>query len=208
MNIESIKTFRCKELLAAVARTPLRGYNRVQPYAHASLELAAIDPAELTPAQNYVLKPNVRKILELQAALSEHDHDVFALEGGLHIRTSDNPQETVPLIPPVVEQSREPDGRTVLLVNDGMHRIFAARALGRIISVILIQNVPPEFPYYAYALREGWLAVDELEVLPEVHQKKEYRQPENYKALFRDFNTIFPGVQKQRKQSNPEHISE
>jgi hypothetical protein len=42
--------------------------------------------------------------------------------------------------------------------------------------------------------------------LPDGHQKKEYRQPANYKALFRDFNAVFPGVQKQRKQSNPGHI--
>jgi hypothetical protein len=48
--------------------------------------------------------------------------------------------------------------------------------------------------------------VAELEDLPDEFQKKEYRLPDNYKALFRDFNAVFPGVQKQRKQSNPIHL--
>jgi hypothetical protein len=37
-------------------------------------------------------------------------------------------------------------------------------------------------------------------------QKKEYRDPQNYKALFRQFNELFPGVQKDRVKSNPAHL--
>ena len=47
----------------------------------------------------------------------------------------------------------------------------------------------------------------ELEELPDSFQKKEYRVPGNYKALFRDFNAVFPGVQAERKQSNPAHLA-
>jgi hypothetical protein len=42
--------------------------------------------------------------------------------------------------------------------------------------------------------------------LPDVYVKKAYRDKDNYKALFRDFNEVFPGVQKQRKRSNPGHL--
>jgi hypothetical protein len=45
-------------------------------------------------------------------------------------------------------------------------------------------------------------------VLPDNYVKKVYRDPQNYKALFRDFNEHFPGVQKRRKRSNPAHLRE
>ena len=49
--------------------------------------------------------------------------------------------------------------------------------------------------------------VAELEELPATFQKKEYRVPGNYKALFRDFNAVFPGVQAERRRSNPAHLA-
>lgn len=67
----------------------------------------------------------------------------------------------------------------------------------------LVRNVPPEYPYYAYALEKGWGEVEELDELPDNYLKKAYRDPRNYKALFRNFNELFPGIQKQRKKSNP-----
>jgi hypothetical protein len=48
--------------------------------------------------------------------------------------------------------------------------------------------------------------VEELAELTEGYQKKAYRNPENYKALFRDFNAVFEGVQKQRARTNPAHL--
>ncbi len=95
-----------------------------------------------------------------------------------------------------------------MLVNDGMHRVFAARKLGRKPKIIYVRNPPREYPYYAYPMLEGWGAVQEFDELPDVFQKKEYRDPTNYKSLFRMFNEVFPGVQEARKQSNPAHIKE
>jgi hypothetical protein len=109
----------------------------------------------------------------------------------------------VPLLPPVIEESREPDGRTVLLINDGIHRVFAARKLGRRINVVLARNVPAQYPYYAYPLDSGWAGVEEIDQLTDGYKKKDYRIPDNYKSLFRDFNAVFEGVQKQRKRTNP-----
>ncbi|EWC64165.1 hypothetical protein UO65_0491 [Actinokineospora spheciospongiae] len=204
-----VEPFDRTHLLDRVRQTRLRGFDRRQVYRDAVVELAPPTSTDaFTPAQNYVLRPTVDTILALRANLLDEGIDLFALDGGAHVRMQDNPDEVVPVIPPVVEESREPDGRTVLVVNDGLHRLFAARSVGLPISVVLIRDVPPDCPYYAYALRDGWSQVAELDELPDTHQKKEYRVPGNYKALFRDFNEQFPGVQKQRKRSNPAHISE
>lgn len=208
MQILSVERIPADQLLSRIRRTRLRGYDGAQPYMNASLELAPeVDTDMLTPAQNYVLTPTVTKILQLRTAMLGKDIDIFALDGGAYVITSDDPEERIPVIPPVVEESREPDGRTVLLINDGMHRVFAARSLDKPISVIVARGVPPEYPYYAYALQGGWEQVTPLAQLPDSYQKKSYRQPTQYKSLFRDFNALFPGVQKERKSSNPSHLT-
>jgi hypothetical protein len=207
VQILSVELFPADELLSRIQKTRLRGFEGAQPYIDASLELVeAVDTNALTPAQNYVLTAGVDKILELRTALLAKGVDIFTLNGGAYVTTSDDPDERIPVIPPIVEESHEPDGRTVLLINDGMHRVFAARSLGLPISVVVVRGVPPEYPYYAFALKGGWSQVTPLEELPDGYQKKEYRQPANYISLFRDFNAIFPGVQKKRKQSNPSHL--
>lgn len=207
MKILSIERFDRDQVLTAIAQTPLRGFGGVRPFQHASVELVPLsDTDTLVPAQNYVLKPSVETVLRMRAALSQEGVDFFALDGGAYVRTSEAPDEVIPVIPPIVEESREPDGRTVFIISDGLHRVFAARSMGLPISVVVVRGVPAEYPYYAYALQNGWSEVAELDELPDNYQKKEYRQPDNYKALFREYNTVFPGVQKQRKQSNPKHI--
>jgi hypothetical protein len=204
----SVEPFEREELLSALRRTRLRGFDRAAVYAEADLALVSgTDPEDLAPAQRYVLNASVRRMLELRAALLEHGLDLFDLDGGAFIRTSDDPDARIPVIPPIVEESHEPDGRTCLIINDGMHRISAARAAGLPITVVRVLDVPREYPYYALALAEGWSDVTPLDELPDGFQKKAYRNPDNYKALFRDFNAVFPGVQEQRKLSNPGHLT-
>jgi len=203
MEVLEVERFGPDELLGALRQTRLRGFDGARVYADATLALVGSDPGDLAPAQRYVLKAGLAKILELREALLAHGIDVFALDGGVWVRTSDSPAERIPVIPPVVEESHEPDGRTVWIVNDGIHRVFAARSIGLPINTVRIAGVPPEYPYYALALPGGWAEVAELDELPDGFQKKEYREPDNYKALFREFNEVFPGVQKERKKSNP-----
>jgi hypothetical protein len=206
-GLVSVEPFAAHGLLAALRTTPLRGFDGARPYADATLELApAFDPELLIPTQRYVLAPRLRHALELRAELLQHGIDPFALQGGAYFCTDANPEERIPLIPPIVEESLEPDGRTVLLVNDGLHRVYAARSLGLPISVVIARGVPRAYPYYAFALPHGWSEVEELEELPDEYQKKEYRIPDNYKSLFREFNSVFPGIQKERKKSNPRHL--
>ena len=205
MEILSIEHVGRDELLSSLRRVRLR--DGAPLYEHARIDLApATHTDALAPAQRYVLAGGVEKILELRDALLPSGVDVFALDGAVLVRTSDDPDETIPVIPPVVEESHEPDGRTVLIINDGIHRVYAARSLGLPITVATVHDVPAEHPYYAYALAGGWADVAELDDLPDGFQKKTYRRPDNYKSLFRDFNAVFPGVQKQRKSTNPSHL--
>jgi len=196
------------ELLSRLKHTRLRGFDRAEVYRDATLEVVEADPESLTPAQRYVLQEGVQAILDVADAFEPRGIDVFALRGALMFwpEGSDPEGPPIPFLPPVIEESIERDGRKILLINDGIHRVYAARKRGRKLNVVLARNVPAEYPYYAYALPDGWAQVDELAELQEGYQKKEYRNPENYKALFRDFNEIFEGIQKQRPRSNPAHL--
>jgi hypothetical protein len=205
VNVVSVEPFGREELLERLQATRLRDGEPL--YAGATLQLSpAVATDALAPAQRYVLRHSVQKILELRVALLPHGIDVFDLDGGVHVRVADDPDERIPVIPPIVEDSEEPDGRRVQIISDGMHRVFAARSVGLPITVVSVHGVAPEHPYYAYALPEGWAGVAELDELPDEFQKKEYRRPENYRSLFRDYNAQFPGVQKQRKRTNPSHL--
>ncbi len=210
MNILKYELLDESELLGRLKRTRLRGFDRAEVYRDASLEiLDQADPASLVPAQRYVLTDGVQAILDVADAFAPLGIDLFALRGALLFwpEGSDPDHDpAIPFLPPVIEESVERDGSKVLLINDGIHRVYAARKRGRKINVVLARNVPAEYPYYAYALADGWAQVHELAELQEGYQKKEYRNPDNYKALFRDFNEIFEGVQKQRARTNPTNL--
>jgi hypothetical protein len=206
MQILDVEPFDREELLNRIRRTPLIGFDQALVYAQSSMSLeVGVDPNELVPAQRYVLHDGIETVLELREALLVHGVDIFALGGGLWVRTEDNPEDKIPVIPPIIEESEEPGGRRVLLINDGQHRVYAARQMGLPISVVVVREVPTELPYYALALAD-WSDVVELKELPDGFQKKTYRVPANYKALFRNFNAVLPGVQAQRKRSNPNDL--
>ena len=206
MKILRYETFSEQELLARLKRTPLKGHGQVEIYKDSTLELLdQADPESLTPAQRYVLQPDLESILGLYRTFEFEGIDIFSLRGGVLFWRNEE-EGPIPLIPPVIEESVEPGGQKVLLINDGIHRVYCAKKLGKRINVVLARNVPEQYPYYAYALKVGWSEVIELPELPDGFQKKEYRDAQNYKALFRNFNEVLPGVQKQRKRSNPEHL--
>lgn len=208
MRVLSLETFSQAELLARLRQTRLRGFGQPEVYREASLELrAGCQTSLLASAQYYALRPNLEKILQLREALLEWELDILALQGGLLIRTSQHPEEQIPVLPPIVEESLEPDGRRVLLVADGIHRVLAARQLGLPLSILLVRQVPPQYPYYAYALEGGWEEMELMDELPDLYLKHHYRLPDNYRALYREYDRVFPGVQKARKDSDPEHLT-
>lgn len=208
MKIAKYELLSEADLLGRLKKTRLRGFDRAEVYKTATLEIGEqINTDALTPAQRYVLADGVQTILEIADAFAPLGIDVFNLHGALLWWPEGGEAEApIPFLPPIIEESIEADGRKVLLINDGIHRVYAARKRGRPLNVVLARNVPPEYPYYAYALPDGWAQVEELAELTEGYQKKAYRSPDNYKALFRDFNEIFEGVQKQRPKTNPDHL--
>src|ERR1700730_17674135 len=209
MQISKYDLLTEADLLSRLKRTRLRGFDRAEVYRDATLEIVESDPERMTPAQRYVLQEGVQAILDVADAFEPRGIDIFALRGALLFwpEGSDPDHDApIPFLPPVIEESVERDGRTLVLISDGIHRVYAARKRGGKINVVLARNVPPQYPYYAYALEDGWAHVEELDELREGYQKKEYRNPENYKALFRDFNEIFEGVQKQRPRTNPANL--
>ncbi|MBF0627266.1 MAG: hypothetical protein HQL91_03505 [Magnetococcales bacterium] len=212
MKITRIETIGAAELLQRFATTRLRGHGQPLIYEQARLELVRqVDPATLYPAQRYVLREDHQRLHDLYGLFREQGIDIFNLDGGLFFWLADpeapNGEDgPIPLMPPVVEISCEPDGRILPLINDGMHRVYTAMRLGLKINIVLVHNVPREYPYYAFALEQGWQEVMELEALPDDFIKKFYRDPTQYKSLFRDFNAVFDGIQKQRKQTNPSSL--
>ena len=210
MDIARYELFDQTELLSRLKRIRLQGFDNVAVYRDAQLELVAgIDTGSLAPTQRFVLRDEINLMIDLYHSFRTLGVDIFALRGGVFFWPAKNEadeEDPIPLIPPIVEQSREPDGRMVNIINDGLHRLYAARTLGIHPTVVMVKNVPEQYPYYAYALSSGWQDVEMLDQLREGYQKKEYRIPDNYKSLFRDFNGVFKGVQKQRKRTNPDHL--
>jgi hypothetical protein len=200
-----------QELERQLRTVRLRGHGQPLIYEHCKIhieEAVLIDPV-LVPPQRYVLTGTVRDILTLHKEFLRRGEDIFRLRGALFFWLEGMDIATdlpIPLLPPIAEESYEEDGRRVMLLNDGMHRVKAALTVGERINTVFVKDVPREYPYYAYGFEGGWKNIVEFEELPDVFEKKRYRNPENYKALFRQFNNVFPGVQKDRKQSNPAHI--
>ena len=199
-----------KYFMARLRETPLRGFGQPLIYKDAHLQIIEQFPPDLlVPPQRYVLKGTIKAILDLADAFEEKGVDIFALRGALFFwleGMNSKIDKPIPFLPPIVEESTEHGNCKVMLVNDGMHRVYATLKRKRGINIVFASGLPKEYPYYASAMMDGWDAVQEFDELPDVFQKKEYRNPDNYKALFRQFNVSFPGVQEQRKQSNPSNI--
>lgn len=207
MDIKQYKLLEKTELLHRIKETQLKGFDNARVYENSSIDLIRnVNPNDLVPSQRYVLKNGCDTIEDIYNTFKNRDINVFALEGILMFTPNNDKDENIPFIPPVIEESIEPNGKIVWLINDGIHRVFTARKLGLPINIILVRNVPKEYPYYAYALENGWDDVEELVELPDTYQKKTYRDPDNYKSLFRQFNVQFPGIQADRKKSNPSNI--
>ena len=147
-------------------------------------------------AQRYVLKSDYKKIEEIYEAIRDFGLHPLSLNTFYEITLDTG--VTFPFIPPIIEWTPE-DG---YYVADGMHRMdyccrnFNYRDYGGNPNVIIIKN--PSAPYYALPCELNWDTLPMVDERPEV--RKTYRDPNNYKALFRDYNSQFPGIQRDRSK--------
>lgn len=194
MKIKDFSLLSQRETLSLLRGTRLMGFGHPKVYSGANLKVSKMDPNDLVPPQRYVLSSSVDKVLEIRDAFRGF-LDVFSLNGALLFWPEGSTEEDdpIPFLPPIIETYD--DGA---IICDGMHRVYAAKQLRRDINCIVIDNIPKEYPYYAYPVPGGWSNVEEIEEITEGYKKKDYRDPLNYKGLFRDFNAVFPGIQKSR----------
>lgn len=193
----SITATRAMNAMFDALRTVrLRGFNGAQPYLNSDFSLERVNPDDLYPCQSYVLKPILESQARLWALLLEKGIDVTKLTQAHYAEFNG---ETIPVLPPIVEESVEFGGRKVVwLINDGLHRVTYARNNNKRINVVVVHGVNPEYPYYAHINPNRWDDVKHIDALPPGFVKKLYRYPERYKDYFRDFNGVFPGIQKDR----------
>ena len=190
-----------KETLSRFKQTRLKGFNQPLIYENSTLKLERnVDTNRLIPTQKYLLYKNVDILFELHEQFKKHGIDIFHLNGVILFYVENNGVEEgpIPLSPPIVENTLDKDGKYIWLINDGMHRIISARSIGSTINVILVDNIPKEYPYYAYPLDNKWKDVDVISEIPRGYVKKRYRNPVNPYDLFRNFNEVFEGIQKSR----------
>ena len=168
----------------------------VFPYAGAEISLEQASFSDVLPAQRYVLSDALRRAQHLEWELGRFDIDLFALHGYVTIWT-DMSEEPIDVLPPVVEAMTEANGRPVNIINDGMHRMYAARLEWKTPQVVRIKGIPAEYPYYAYPIpgENCWDVIQILEgslIRPDLI-KKWHRIADN-KTLYRNFNSSFINV--------------
>ena len=165
----------------------------IQPYKNAFISLEKICVDQLFPSQRYVLKKELLKVRELKWSLEKHGIDIFNLNGFVRLHLENEP-EPIDLLPPVVEEFIENNGKIVHIINDGMHRVYMAYLEWIIPQVIFIRGLPKHIPYYAFPIPEkDWTKIELTDDIPPGLIKKWHRIEQN-KTLYRDFNSVFKNV--------------
>lgn len=192
MQIEKVVYHSREELISRLRNVRLLHKPDVLVYKNCLISLEKISTDWIFPTQRYVLRQELEKVRNLQWALRELGYDMFFLDGFLEIeiRGSDQP---ITLLPPVVEESIEANGAAIILINDGMHRLYLARHQWIIPQVVYARGIPKEYPYYAYPNPKQWDNIEVIDELPPGYIKKWHRIA-HYHSLYRDFNSAFSFV--------------
>ncbi|NLN76362.1 MAG: hypothetical protein GX139_08630 [Armatimonadetes bacterium] len=192
MEITRVEHHSVEELIDNMRRVAMLTKPDAFPYREAKIELQRLSTDDIAPAQRYVLTQELMKVRNLRWALREHGVDLFELNGYVTIWLPGY-DEPIDVLPPVIEQSPEADGSVVKILNDGMHRVYLARMERCPVQVTYAENVPAQFPYYAFPLVNGWNDVEIVSELPDGYIKKWHRI-KDYKSLYRNFNSGFTNV--------------
>jgi hypothetical protein len=195
-KITKVDEHSYEELVSRLREVAMLKEPSVKPYAEANIELKSRPYSLFRPAQRYVLSDELLKVQHLEWELLNFGHHPLSLEGYLTIWT-DYSDEPCDLLPPIIENITEFDGSQILVVNDGMHRLFVGRQEWRIPKVVIIDQLPAQYPYYAYPIpgTDPWEQVEILpgHTIPADYIKKWHRTADN-KKLYRNFNSAFQNV--------------
>ena len=194
------------ELISKLEQVTLRG-SGTQPYLNARIDLVTLDPAILAPTQRYVLTSELKKIEQVRwGILKDHNKDILNLDGYVKCKysavtdfmsadplESHTEEQTIDVIPPVVEEYFDPKGWLHLIICDGQHRCYLGYTMNTLITVAYVRGIHWGYPYYAYPLPNGWGDVEVRDNIPEGYIKK-FHVAKDHKALYRNFNSQFENI--------------
>lgn len=196
IKILKIRQHGVEELITRMRRVPLLGNANALPYKDAAISVEKIHTDFMAPAQHYVLQDNLERQRSLRHELARHGVDPLALNGFIEMDVEGHDQP-VGLLPPVIEESIEPNGHVVNLICDGMHRVYLARLEWVIPHVVFVRGIPKDTPYYAYPNVGGWEDVKVVAKLEDDRGEKilkKWHRIENDKSLYRDFTGPFSNL--------------
>ncbi|MFC1821578.1 hypothetical protein ACFL9T_02645 [Thermodesulfobacteriota bacterium] len=193
MKILNVKKYPKEELIKRLRKITMLEDETTKPYEGSFISLENICVDDLNPAQRYALKDELLKVREIKWQLEKHGIDLFNLQGFIRMKLASQ-NEPIDLLPPIVEEYIERNGRIVHIINDGMHRIYLAYLEWAIPEVVFVRGVPKNLPYYAFPIPErDWTKIELRDDIPKNLIKKWHRISQN-KKLYRNFNSAFKNV--------------
>lgn len=196
MKVVRVQKFSEKEFLGKLKNVVMLKAPRIKPYKEAVITLECLTTDDLYCPQRYLIEQNLKDIAELNWALEKKGIDMFRLDGFVRFWL-EGEKEPHDILPIIVEESIEENGRVMNIICDGMHRAYMARNYLKMPQVAFIRGIPKKFPYYNYPVYKGteWERIDLFAglPLPDGYIKKWTRE-ENYKAFYKDFNSQFKNV--------------
>lgn len=199
-KIIDVKVSSAEDLIERMKNVPLKKQPDIKVYENTFITLENIHCNNIFPTQNYIWLKELYKVQELRWGLLEYGVDIFNLNGFVTytVNYKDDFSEfdmIYDMYPPVVEESFEKDGNMIMLINDGMHRLWLARQEHIIPQVVYVRGIPKEYPYYAFPRVNKWNGIDILEENPDAKiYIKKYHRIKNNKSLYRNFQAVFSNV--------------
>lgn len=196
LKINNVRRHSMDELLSRMRTVTLMEDRSVEIYKTAAISIERIVPDQLAPAQLYVLKDALETQRLLRLALHRFGIDFFSLDGFVELDV-EGQTEPIGLLPPVIEESIEANGRVANIICDGMHRVFLARIEWAVPQVVFVRGIDRRFPYYAFPNADGWNDVKVVEKLSDsagTKILKKWHRIANHRSLYRDFGPAFSNL--------------
>jgi len=174
-SLHILKKRSWNEFETALRSVNLMGDPLIYPYKNATITSKVVSLRSIYPVALYVLKKQLDIQKELHTVLlRDHGIDMFDLDHGypdFTFRVEGEDGEWS-MAPPIIEKSGNDGGKRLLL--DGEHRFITAREMKRNqIRVVLIENIPKEYP--VVALPVHWSDVAVYGHVPQVTKKRQFR---------------------------------